>query len=504
MRSGDQDRPGEPAERRGTSGADRRERRSLADARPAIESAGTVDVEVERLVQGGVGLAFWKRFPLLVEGAAPQEKVRVEVVESRPDYARVRVVEVLRAGADRVAAPCVYYAECGGCDLQHIRRERQLPLKAQAALETLHRIGKLRDLPEPRLVSGQSSAYRSRAQLHTERQEPEAPPSVESPATPTEPADATGSRPPKVGFRTRGGHEVVDVEHCLVLDETLQQALGEVRSAVRRRWEEVQRSHREGDTRQSVPQRIDLLAGDGGRWVAAPLLPALPRGDVEISYRVGGRDYRLACDAHCFFQSNRGLAASLVEAALESIGPSTAPGDRDGDRDAGADGGLQLAWDLYAGVGLFTLPLSDRVRHVVAVEGDRAALRHLRRNVRRRAGRVEAVGRDVESFLRQAVGAVRRGEQQQPQLVVLDPPRSGVSKGAMRSLLHLTPPQLRYVSCDPATLARDLARLDRDYRVERLVFVDLFPHTSHLECVAALRRREGGGEGGSDGAGADG
>jgi 23S rRNA (uracil1939-C5)-methyltransferase len=271
---------------------------------------------------------------------------------------------------------------------------------------------------------------------------------------------------------------VVDVERCLVLDETLQEALQQARGALSERAVQVQVERAQGDDRPALPRRIDLLAGDDGKWVAAPLLGELPRGDVKITVRAMGRPFTFGCDAHTFFQSNRVLCGRLVEVALSRHAEGN-PASED-------DVVHEVAWDLYSGVGLMALPLAHLAKRVIAVEGDRDAVRHLRRNSRKAAGKIEVVASDVESFL----SAQAKSPSEEPEIVVIDPPRSGLSKRALRALMHLQPRSVRYVSCDPATLARDLRVFQERYRVERLAFVDMFAQTSHLESVVWLERED--------------
>ena len=199
------------------------------------------------------------------------------------------------------------------------------------------------------------------------------------------------------------------------------------------------------------------MGGDGALSVA-PVVPGLPHGEVAIE--VGGLTY--AYDARAFFQAHRGLLADLVERAV---------GDLEGD----------TAFDLYCGVGLFTLPLARRYRRVVGVEGDATAARFARTNARRnRLPNVEVLNRAVEVWIRELPAGAARA--------VVDPPRAGLSITVRRLLLDRLPERLTYVSCHAATLARDLAELKAAYRLEALALLDLFPQTGHMESVAQLAR----------------
>jgi 23S rRNA (uracil1939-C5)-methyltransferase len=201
-----------------------------------------------------------------------------------------------------------------------------------------------------------------------------------------------------------------------------------------------------------------LAAGDRDQVTSAPLVPGMPHGEVEIA--VGDSTY--GYDARVFFQAHRGLLAALVERAV---------GDWSG----------EAAYDLFSGVGLFTVPLARRYGRVVAVEGDATTARQARMNARRnRLANVAVVTRALESWARELPAGAAR--------VLVDPPRAGLGRGLRRALRERPPARLTYVSCHPATLARDLRDLDSAFAVESLTALDLFPQTGHMETIAQLAR----------------
>ncbi|RMH23074.1 MAG: class I SAM-dependent RNA methyltransferase [Acidobacteria bacterium] len=380
-----------------------------------------IEVEIEKLVAGGDGLARYEGIPIFVPRAAPGDRLRVRVVERRPDYGRAEIVDLLHPGPGRRTPPCPHFARCGGCDLQHLEDEHQLRLKVAAVRETLARIGKVDAPPRVQVVAGDPWQYRLRAQLHAESTE----------------------RGIEVGYLERRSHRLVPVEDCPVLVPELEALLPRLPRALR----------------DEPRKRIDLTAGDGGAITCAPLIPGLPHGPVSL--RAGDFTYRY--DARCFFQAHRQLLASLIEHAV---------GPWEGEK----------AYDLYAGVGLFSLPLAARYGAVVAVEGDRIAARYARINARHnRVANLTVDNRSVESF---AASLPER-----PPRVMVDPPRAGLSAPVRRALLACRPQRLTYVSCHAATLARDLRILHRVLELERLVLLDLFPQTGHLEVVAQLTAR---------------
>jgi 23S rRNA (uracil1939-C5)-methyltransferase len=382
------------------------------------------EVTVEKLVAGGDGLARIEGVPIFVARSVPGDRLRVRLTERHADYGRAAILEVLEPGPGRRPDPYPELSRTGVCDLQHIEDDLQPRLKAVAVKETLERLGRVELPGNVEVLAGQPWGYRLRTQLHAE---------VDA---------ATGAV--RVGYLARGSHELVPVERCALLVPELEALLPELPERLS----------------GSPHARVDLTAGDGGAVTAAPLIPGLPHGEVGMA--VGGFSY--AYDARCFFQVHRQLLPRLIELAV---------GPWEGDQ----------AFDLYAGVGLFSLPLARRYRRVVTVESDRVAARYLRNNARRnRLARVEGISQVVESWI--------AALPDQPDRVLVDPPRTGLAFKVRQALLARRARRLTYVSCDAATLARDLRLLDPAYRIESLHLLDLFPQTGHLEAVVQLAARD--------------
>jgi len=296
----------------------------------------------------------------------------------------------------------------------------QTRLKVQAVRETLEHLGHLVLPADVEVIKGEPWGYRLRTQLHTE-------------ADPV-----TGGI--RVGYHARGTNELIPVARCPLLVPELEELLRELPAHLG----------------EGAPQRIDLAAGDDGTVTVAPPIEGLPHG--EVSTKVGEITY--AYDARCFFQSHRGLLPRLVDV---TVGPWK--------------GGTAV--DLYAGVGLFSLPLSRLYTQVIAVESDQIGSRYARLNVRRnKFTNVELVNQVVESWAKRMPEGLDR--------VIVDPPRGGLAREVRAALLERRPARLTYVSCHPAALARDLRQLLPTYRIESLVFFDLFPQTGHMETVVQM------------------
>jgi 23S rRNA (uracil1939-C5)-methyltransferase len=341
---------------------------------------------------------------------------------------------VLDPAPERVAAPCPYFARCGGCHYQHAPYEYQLTAKRAILIEELRRLGKIEPPAEIEIVSAEPWAYRNRAQLHVE--------------------DG------RLGYREARSHRLCAIDHCPISSPAINDAIRTLVSMQRdSRWPRFVRSIEIFSDEREV--QINVLETD--RPVArrffdwcAELIPGVVTGalDYEKRFRVS---------SNSFFQVNRFLADRLVEVGLGSVS-----GDH--------------ALDLYAGVGLFSIPLASRFKSVTAVESGGGAVRDLQFNAER-AGltNIDAQQRTAEESL--------AGIAEAPDFILLDPPRAGLGKAVVERLLRLRAPSVTIVACDPATLARDLsALLAGGYHIDRMALVDLFPQTFHMETVVALKR----------------
>ena len=381
-----------------------------------------LEVEIEKLVAGGEGLARVDGFPLFIPLSVPGDRLKVRVTERKSSFGRAEILEVLRPGEGRREPPCEFFGRCGGCDLQQIEDDLQSRLKAEAAVEVLSKIGGVQAPERLTVVTGDPWGYRLRSQLRVEGEEGRV----------------------SVGYRERGSHRLVAVNRCPILVPELEELVGALPGRL---------------AGGEPPRRLDLAAGGEGRITTAPVVQGLPTGAVER--QVG--EFSYAYDARCFFQAHAGLLPRFVEAVV------------------GQDSGRQ-AYDLFCGVGLFTLPLARRYGQVVAVEGDRVAARYCRINARKaRLKNVEVAVSALETWVRKLPAQVDR--------VVVDPPRAGLPATVLRAIMDRRPRRLTYASCHAATLARDLRRLLEAFELTELVLVDLFPQTGHMESVAQLALR---------------
>lgn len=389
---------------------------------------GTHSLRIESLAAGGDGVAHDSQGRVVfVPLTAPGDLVRVRVLVSRKRFARGEVIEVLEPGPGRTQPRCPVFGTCGGCAWQHVSYPEQVMAKAAIVADALERIGRFGVSDVPITGSPSAWGYRNRARLVQE-------------------GDG-------LGYRMRRSHAVCVVKECAVLEPELEQALSRELPP----WEGVE------------PREWELAKGAEGRVRVRPVDDLAPPGVDAVEMQVGGD--RLRVSHTVFAQANAGMLALLAEAVV---------------REATGGEAATSVLELYAGAGLFTLELARRFDSGWAVESHPGAVADLRFNLQRAgATNVDVREGSVEE-------ALPRLELHAPDTIVLDPPRAGVSGEALEQIGSLRARRIVYVSCDPATLARDLARLrDAGYQLSHVEAFDLFPHTPHVECVAALELQPG-------------
>jgi 23S rRNA (uracil1939-C5)-methyltransferase len=334
------------------------------------------------------------------------------------------IVEIVKPSPARVEPPCPYFGRCGGCDFQQLSYEAQLASKVEIVRDCLRRIARIEFAGDISIKASPNVwHYRARAQWQHDAQRRH------------------------LGYFERASHHVCDVAECPVLVPALQTTLESLRIQMK-----------EGSLPEGVTE-LQAVAGDDGASLAPPV-PEHPTR--EVHRHIGEHLYRFSAEG--FFQINHELLEPLVAAALNDA--------------RGAQ-----AIDLYCGAGLFTLPLAQRFARVFGVEASATAIGYARRNS-------EAANLDNAIFETARVSDWLRekGESLAPvDFVLLDPPRAGAEDGATSGILALQPRHISYVSCDPATLARDLKTLTAGgYRLESITAFDMFPQTHHVETVSHL------------------
>ncbi len=419
------------------------------------------EFQPDKLVYGGEALGHHAGRTVLARGVLPGERAEVEEIRSAKGVVHARALRVLAPAPERVEPPCPYFGRCGGCQYQHLGYEQQVTAKREILRESLRRLGKINWTGEIPAHTGPAWNYRNRAELKRA---------------------ATPDGKTALGFFEAESNRLCPVEACLILSPRLNELLNKLRepasssrlSGVREieiladdRDERVALTFRGSvtskDAERLAHEALKQLTGvvsvavdDGGRLARF--------GEAALNYRVGEFAYRVS--ARSFFQVSRFLLHELVDAVTADLSGT-------------------VAMDLFAGVGLFTLPLARRFGQVIAVEADPRAAADLAANARAHSlENVRTVPETISDFL-------RRCAQAEADLVVLDPPREGVGVYNLKQLLVLRPRKLAYISCSPPTLARDLGFLvNQGYKLNSLELFDFFPQTYHIESLAKLTRQD--------------
>ena len=403
-----------------------------------------MEVTIERILPGGLGLAHADGQTVMVALAAPGDRLRVRIERVKGSVTFASIEEIIEPSPDRIEPPCPYFGRCGSCDFQQMNYEAQLAAKKEIVRDCLHRIAKI-DVPDFQIVAAPNQwHYRSRAQWQY---------------------DAQAKR---LGYFESGSRRVCDVAECAVLVPELQLTLEHLRAEMA------------DDLLADDARYFRAIAGDDSAVVAAGfershrLAPRPPpahdnsasveEASREVTRTIAGETYRLSAES--FFQTNVDLLPQLIEEAI---------GEQQGD----------TAIELYCGVGLFTVPLARRFKDVIGVEDDADAAEFARQNL----AHPDLSNAEVE---KSDVGNWLARNEHNPRFtsldfVLLDPPRAGAESRVISGILKLRPKRLCYVSCDPATLARDLRKIFAGgYSLDSILAFDMFPQTHHVETVVHL------------------
>ena len=419
-----------------------------------------VELTIEKVAAGGWTIGRHHGQVVLVRGAIPGERVKawVERTDKHVAYASTR--DVVDASPDRRVP--AYDPLCGGAVFAHVAYQRQLLLKAQIVEDAFARVGRHALGAAPAVAASPESGYRMRARLHV--------------------------RGERIGFYREGTHQICDADATRQLRAGTVEAVASIARTLHRRSpdsltsitvaENIEADERAVHLELSANAQLDewgladAMRASGVRGIGAQTAGGaiLMSGDPAVSDPVrviagGDAPGEIRRHAESFFQGNRYLLADLVGGVAAEVP---------------AHGHIV---DLYAGVGVFSVALAARGHaEITAVEGDRSSARDLRQNARAFAPRIHVKSTSVEDYLAAAKHA--------PDTLIVDPPRTGMSKPAIEAVLRLAPPRIVYVSCDPPTLARDARRLfEHGYTLESLRAFDLFPNTAHVESLAVLVRR---------------
>lgn len=391
-------------------------------------------VRIEKLIHGGKGLSRDLHRVTFVPFTLPGEVVRIRIRKQKKDYSEAEPIEIITPAKERIAPECPYFGKCGGCQLSHARYETQVELKEKILRETLTRSHI--QVPELQIITGPPFGYRHRGQLKF------------------------NSAQRSIGFYELESHQIVDINQCLCLTPGLNNLLANLRNILL------------GHSLPSLTE-IDLYEDDKGQTAAyfnADLPPELLQKLQELTLVFGPKDlkqsalalhfreYSFPMRPDVFIQVNPRLWKAMVQ-EVESHYESDLQ---------------ETAVELYCGTGFFTLPLSKKLKQIDACEENASAIEFVK----------------GQSYPKNISWICAKAEQfalpRDATVAIVDPPRSGLHKKILDTLIERSFKKITYVSCDPTSFARDLQVLNRRYRLERLTMLDLFPQTYHMETIALL------------------
>jgi tRNA/tmRNA/rRNA uracil-C5-methylase (TrmA/RlmC/RlmD family) len=381
----------------------------MSDPLPAAFAPGQrVTLTITDIAFGGEGVGRVDEFVVFVPFVALGEEVEVELTEVKKQFARAKLIQVLKSSPQRVAPLCRYFGECGGCQYQHIDYPAQLELKHKQIADLFERIGGFpRTVVQPVVPCPSPYHYRNRLMIRSQWNKPE--------------------QKLNIGFLRADSRLVVDLEECQIAEPALNEQIRHVRAH---------------------PPR---------------------KGGLKVVVRIAPEGWEVPRDS--FFQNNFFLLPKLVETVRARL------------RDSGA----RFLVDVYCGVGFFGIEAGDLVESFVGVEIDHQAIKAAKRNA---AARGRTNGEFVEGRAEELLPGLLERFDPGATAILIDPPRTGCPAAGLESLRRNRPAQVLYVSCHPATLARDLNILCAEgvFELKTVTPLDMFPQTQHVECVADLRR----------------
>ncbi len=405
-----------------------------------------VELETEAPLYGGLCLSRHNGV-VFVRGTIPGERVVAQLREHKRDYSIADAIEILQGSDDRVEARCPVFSVCGGCHYQHISYERQLALKEEIVTDCLQRIGKT-DIALESTLAGQQWHYRSKAQFKLA-------------------GDGT------IGFYKEDSRDVVSVQECFICKASINALLRKLSGA--RFVRGIREIHiLSGENTIAYIKGADVDEGrmdffldvgfDGAVLESGPSV-----GATSCRFMLGDLSYVVS--AQTFFQSNWELNLRLIQQLSEALG------DVDG----------MSILDAYGGAGNFSLPLSLRCRGATVLENNPYAIADGKRNIQdNNLKNIRYISRPLEKIKETGAGDKKTAKYD---IVIVDPPRVGLTTAGVLRLLALSPQRIAYVSCNPATFARDIHKLSKEYTLASVRLVDMFPNTYHCEVLGILNRR---------------
>lgn len=457
-----------------------------------VRKGQILELRIEKLAFGGKGLARVNGLAVFVERAVPGDKVQAKVFKKKKNHAEARVVDLITPSTFRVKPPCPYNGFCGGCPWQAIDYEKQLVFKREHVVEALEHVGKIPGIcVHPPIASERIFAYRNKMEFSfADRRW----------LLPEELSRDDIHKDFALGLHVPGTFDkVLDIKACLLQPDVGNKILGEVRSYVRQGrippyglkshegfWRFLMLRHSASydtwmvniitsqEEKSWVQPLADLLSdkykeitsivnnvNTRRASIAVGQWERLLAGEPFIRDRIGRFEFEMS--ANSFFQTNTAGAKRLYEVVKTYAGLT----------------GRETVVDLYSGAGTIPIFLSDEARNITGIEISESAVRDAQKNCKKNQVRnCHFICADIKAGLGEVKG--------RPDVMIVDPPRAGMHPDVIKLVRAVCPGRIVYVSCNPATLARDLGMLKEDYQVAEVQPIDMFPHTYHIESVARL------------------
>ena len=460
-----------------------------------IRKGQDLELEITDIAFGGKGLAKVDGFAVFVAQAIPGDRVLVRITRKKKQYAEARVLEILEESEDRIDAPCPYSGTCGGCSWQFLKYEKQLEYKRQHVAESIEHIGLIKGVPvHPTLPSPLSFGYRNKMEFSCSDRRWLMKEELGNPDM-----DISFA----LGLHVPGTfHKVLDIRACLLQPDLGNRILDDVREFMKNSDKPVYglRSH-EGFWRFLVLRHsvaydqwmVNIVTQAEDVEAVKPLAEMLTEkypsvvsvvnnitarksgvavgeyevhlaGEQIIRDRIGTHEFEISSNS--FFQTNTRGAEQLYNIV----------------KYYGELSGTETIIDLYSGTGTIPIVLSDAAKEIIGLEIVEGAVRDALMNCHNK-------GIDNCRFVVGDIKDSLEGISVKPEVMVIDPPRAGMHKDVVKQILEIVPDRIVYVSCNPATLARDLEMMKETYRVLEVQPVDMFPHTYHIESVAKLEKK---------------
>jgi 23S rRNA (uracil1939-C5)-methyltransferase len=460
-----------------------------------IQNKQLLEVDISDVAYGGKGIVHIEGFAVFVDQAVPGDRVRIFITRKKKNYAEARVVSLLQPSSDRVSAPCPHSGICGGCKWQFLDYARQLTYKRQHVADSLAHIGLIQDATvHQTLASELTFGYRNKVEFTCSDSRWRLPDEMEI-------QDA--ARCCAMGFHVPGVfHKVLDIESCLLQPDMGNRIWGDVRRYIQSSqipmycprthkgfWRFIMLRHSAAydhwmvnlitatENREAVKPLADLLRSRYPKIVSVVnnitgKKAAISAGEYEIQLagithltdRICGFEFDIS--ANSFFQTNSRGAETLYSTVMAYAELT----------------GNETVFDLYCGTGTIAICLSKAARRVIGFEIVDAAVSDAEKNcLKNGISNCTFYRGDIKNRLSEALHA--------PDVMIIDPPRDGMHKSVVQQVLKMLPERIIYVSCNPATLARDLGLMKDTYQVIEVQPVDMFPHTFHIESVARLQKR---------------